>query len=91
MKPNPANFEHFEDPHGGMWIRIKTGQFKDVIWRPSDMKMADKVNEDGSAALDYTLEFLGDIPKKIDLFEKLSGEILYNIIVTQVENDKNGV
>ncbi|MCG7944784.1 MAG: hypothetical protein JAZ07_00400 [Candidatus Thiodiazotropha endolucinida] len=84
MRPNPANFEAFIDPNGGEWIKVKTGQFKDVIWRPTDMMVGEE-REDGSANLSFTTEFLGDVPEKLDLFEKVAGNIIYNIIETQLK------
>lgn len=37
---NPKVFEAFTDPSGGEWIRFKSGIYKDVCWRPSDLSMA---------------------------------------------------
>lgn len=40
---NPKLFEPWNDPEGGEWIKIVSGKFDGVIWRPVDMDM----NEDG--------------------------------------------
>ena len=36
---NPAIFEAWQDPEGGEWIRLKTGAFEGVTWRPANMEM----------------------------------------------------
>ena len=84
MKPNPKNFEPFNDPNGGEWIRIKTGKFKNTVWRPVDMKI-----EDDEGLLTFTTEFLGDVPEDIDSFEKLSGSIIKDIITESVRNENS--
>ena len=73
MKPNPKNFEAVIDPEGGEWIRVKTGKFKDVIWRPSDLKLED---DKGT----FQAEFLSPPPDDGTLFEKVSTEIIKDIL-----------
>lgn len=75
MKPNPKNFESFIDPEGGQWIRIKQGKFKDTVWRPADMKM----EEDDRVT--FQAEFLGEAPEDVEMFEKVSTEIIKDIIL----------
>ena len=89
MKPNPQNYEPWKDPNGGEWIRVKSGYFKDVVWRPVDMKMGEE-NEDGSAPLNFQCEFFGDVPEKFAAFEKVATAIVKDIIMSMMEKDQNG-
>ena len=36
---NPGLFEGWTDPEGGEWIKIKSGTFDGIIWRPLDLDM----------------------------------------------------
>lgn len=87
MKPNPKNFEPFIDPEGGQWIRIKQGKFKDTIWRPVDMKVEDDEKEEGRVT--FQAEFLGEAPKDIEMFAKVSGEIIKDILVGMVNENSD--
>lgn len=40
-KINPKIFEAWEDPEGGEWIRLKTGTFEGITWRPANLDMDD--------------------------------------------------
>ena len=44
MKLNPKIFEGWRDPAGGEWIRIKSGVYENVVWRPHDIKFPDDDN-----------------------------------------------
>ena len=83
MKPNPKNFEAFIDPEGGEWIKVKTGKFKDTIWRPIEMKME---TED---QLSFTSEFLTPPPSDGVLFEKVATEIIKDIIRGMMDEDSS--
>lgn len=87
MKPNPKNFEPFIDPNGGEWIKIKTGKFKNTVWRPAEMKMGD-THDDGSGDLQFQAEFLGEAPQDINTFEKLAGTIISDILSEYVSELK---
>ena len=89
MKPNPKNFEPFIDPNGGEWIKIKQGKFKDVVWRPVDMKVDDTTDDSGDGILNFTTEFLGDVPKDFEQFEKVSGAIITDILREYVDNENS--
>lgn len=89
MKPNPKNFEPFIDPNGGEWIRVKQGKFKDVVWRPVDMKVEDTTDGTGDGIINFTTEFLGDPPKDFNQFEKVSGAILKDILSEYVDNENS--
>lgn len=86
MKPNPKNFEPFYDPEGGEWIRIKTGKYKDTIWRPSEMKMTEEDTQ-----IRYDLEFLSPIPEGADqkVFAKIASEVINDIFTGMVNEDRN--
>lgn len=84
MKPNPANFEPWKDPNGGEWIRMKNGIFKDVTWRPVDMKMEED-NPDGSANMSFTCEFFGEVPERYATFEKTATAIVMTILQEMME------
>jgi hypothetical protein len=82
MKPNPKNFEAFIDPEGGEWIKIKNGKFKDIVWRPVDMKM------ESDDQMVFSTEFLGPVPEDINTFEKLSGSIIKEILISYTNDLK---
>ena len=89
MKPNPQNYEPWIDPNGGEWIRVKSGYFKDVVWRPTDMSFGEEA-ADGTAPLSFQCEFFGKVPEKAVAFEKVATSIVRDILTVMVENDKNG-
>lgn len=81
IKPNPKIFEGFIDPNGGEWIRIKSGAFESVIWRPANMNIVE--GKKGEVA--YNIELLNDdIEKwkstKKNMFYKLADAIVYDIL-----------
>jgi hypothetical protein len=89
MKPNPKNFEPFIDPEGGQWIRIKQGKFKDTVWRPADMKVEDHPNNTEDGMVTFQAEFLGEPPSDIAMFEKVSSEIIKDIILGMVNENSD--
>lgn len=77
---NPAIFEPFIDPDGGEWIRVKTGTYENVVWRPVDMQFDEK--EEGK--LNFRIEMLeGENLPKVDendkQFETVCGKIIVDI------------
>ena len=80
MKPNPKNFEAFIDPDGGEWIKMKNGKYKDVIWRPVDMKVEDHPDRSDDGLLNFETEFLGAIPEDFEGFEKVAGSVISDIL-----------
>lgn len=95
-KINPKIFEPFEDPDGGAWIRIKSGKYENVVWRPHNMVVSEE-NPDGSADMKYEVEFFEGpgfvVPPADDYgFEKFSGNIMKDILhdmMTDVEEELN--
>ena len=81
MKPNPKNFKPFFDPKGGEWIKITTGKFKDVVWRPVDIKL----EEDNK--LSFSAEFLSPAPEDMKVFEQLAGSIIPDSIKEAFVNE----
>lgn len=88
MKPNPKNFEAFIDPDGGEWIKMKSGKYKDIVWRPTDVKM-DEENADGSGNLSFEAEFLGPQPEDFDTFEKIAGQVIVDILSGYVNENSD--
>jgi len=81
MKPNPKIFEGYVDPKGGEWIRIKSGAFESVIWRPANMELKD----DKKGEVMYNIELLNDnidtwVSSKKKTFYKLADAIVYDIL-----------
>ena len=74
MKPNPKNFEAFIDPEGGEWIKIKTGKYKDTVWRPAEMAM------DGENKITFQAEFLTPPPEDGIMFEKVAVQMITDIM-----------
>ena len=74
MKPNPKNFEAFIDPEGGEWIKIKTGKYKDTVWRPADMTM------EGEDKITFQAEFLSPPPEDGVMFEKVAVQMISDIL-----------
>lgn len=74
MKPNPKNFEAFIDPEGGEWIKIKTGKYKDIVWRPADMSL------DGDEKISFQAEFLSPPPEDGAMFEKVAVQMITDIM-----------
>jgi len=89
MKPNPKNFEAFIDPNGGEWIKMKSGKYKDVIWRPADIKVEDHPSGNGDGILNFEAEFLGEAPKDFEMFEKVAGSVITSILRESIEADEN--
>lgn len=89
MKPNPKNFEPFIDPNGGEWIKIKTGKFKNIVWRPINIKVEEQEEKNGDGTLSFESEFLGDVPEDFNTFEKLAGSIITTILRETIENHEN--
>lgn len=89
MKPNPKNFEAFIDPNGGEWIKMKSGKYKDVVWRPTDIKVEDHPDGKGDGLLNFEAEFLGEAPKDFDTFEKVAGSVITSILRESIEADEN--
>jgi len=89
-KVNPKIFEAFVDPEGGEWIRIKSGTYENVVWRPVDIVMGED-NEDGSANMNFRVEFLEGpeftkMPDENDKqFEGLCGKIILDILQESIE------
>jgi len=80
---NPKIFEPFIDPDKGEWIRIKTGTYENVVWRPVDMTVGDETT-DGGVKIDFKIEFLeGPNFKQVEendkQFETVCGKIIYDI------------
>lgn len=90
MKPNPKNFEAFIDPEGGEWIKMKNGKYKDVIWRPTDMKIDDHPDGSDDGLLNFQTEFLGSIPEDFAGFEKVAGSVINDILRGYVDNENSG-
>ena len=80
MKANPANFEGWTDPNGGEWIRIKAGQYSDVVFRPADM------NVDEQGKVTYKIEFFGDVIEA-KAFDKMANSIVSSILYEMIDND----
>ena len=80
MKANPANFEGWQDPDGGEWIRIKAGQYKDVVWRPVDLNLG----EDNQVT--YQCEFFGNVIED-KAFGKMANSIVHSILQEMMDND----
>jgi len=78
MKANPANFEGWTDPNGGEWIRIKAGQYSDVVFRPADMS----IDEQGKVS--YKIEFFGEVVEA-KAFDKMANSIISSILYEMME------
>lgn len=89
MKPNPKIFEAFIDPNGGEWIRMKSGKYKDVVWRPTDIKVDDHPDGNGDGLLNFEAEFLGQAPEDFNTFEKVAGSVITDILRESIEADEN--
>ena len=87
---NPALFEGWLDPEGGQWIRIKTGTFAGVVWRPVDLDM------DESGKVSFRVEsFEG--PDSVPMpeegthdatrFEKVCGSCIKDILTEAAAGD----
>ena len=50
-KVNPKIFEGWTDPAGGEWIRLKSGTFEGITWRPANLDM------DESGKVSFVAEF----------------------------------
>ena len=89
MKPNPKNFEPFIDPNGGEWIKMKSGKYKDVVWRPTDIKVDDHPDGTGDGLINLQAEFLGEAPKDFETFEKVAGSVITDILKETIANYEN--
>lgn len=69
---NPHNYESWVDPNGGEWIRLKSADVKDVVWRPTDIHMT----EDGRFGFD--VEFF-DAPETTPMTEENQDAVARNI------------
>ena len=85
MKPNPGNYESWKDPEGGEWIKMKNGIFRDIVWRPVDMKM----DEANGNKISFTCEFFGEIPQRMDTFEKSATAVIQDILTALMEENQN--
>ena len=81
MKANPANFEGWQDPDGGEWIRIKVGQYRDTIFRPVDMSL------DENDQVSYKIEFFGEIVEA-KAFDKMANSIVQSILQEMMSSDE---
>ena len=79
MKANPKNFEGWKDPNGGEWIRIKAGQYADVVFRPAEMELG----EDGEVK--YKIEFFGEVVEA-KAFDKMANSIVSSILYEMMES-----
>lgn len=80
---NPKIFEAWQDPEGGEWIRIKSGTFEGIIWRPTDLAMS----EEGKVSFQVE-QFTG--PDAVEMppegshnakrFEKVCGSCIHDIL-----------
>ena len=82
MKVNPKNFESWIDPNGGEWIRVKSGQFADVVWRPADIQMTDE------GQFSFQAEFFNGVVED-KMFEKVAGNIIKDILEAAFEADND--
>lgn len=93
MKLNPKMYEGFVDPDGGNWFLMKSGIYKDVCWRPTEINLPE-----GTDQMSFQVEFFEGPgftkPAETDShFEKVCGQILVDVITEMVakdaaENDK---
>lgn len=89
MKPNPKIFEGYVDPAGGEWIKVKSGKFENVIWRPANMKLEDEK----TGKVVYNIELLNDNISKWDkgkkiLFYKVADSIIADIMMKGVTDER---
>jgi len=89
MKPNPKIFEGYIDPDGGEWIRIKSGAFENVIWRPANMNLV----EENKGQVMYNIDLLNDDIKewkesKKKTFYKLADAIVYDILGKGITDER---
>lgn len=74
-------FEYWHDESGGIWIRIKSGTFENVIWRPQNLK----IDEDGRVSF-VTEVFCGpstttEIPSSTDeRFTRICTSCIHDIL-----------
>lgn len=87
---NPKIFEGWIDPEGGNWIRIKSGTFEGIIWRPVDLDMDDdgKVSFQveqftGPGAVEMPAEGTHDATR----FETVCGNCIKDIITEAAAQD----
>ena len=78
---NPKNYEHWQDPDGGYWIKIKRGDAKGIIWRPTDLEM---VGDDGQIRFQVEMFEGPGIPPLTDengpAFQKAAQSCILNIL-----------
>lgn len=83
-----TEFESWKDPEGGEWIRITSGNYDGVIWRP----VAISISDDNENKINYTVEFFTGpgikVPSKLDtFFEPTAGAIVKEIMMEMIRQD----
>ena len=80
---NPANYRGFVDPNGGEWIELTGTKWKGVVWRPTNLDMA----EDGNLSFGVELFEGPGLPvveeEDWQMFGRACGNILTGIIATE--------
>jgi len=85
---NPKIFESFVDPDGGEWIRITSGKYENVVWRPYDLKMEE--TPEGRMTFGFQVEHLNGegftkVPENDRGFGKMSGNIMSDLMRLEME------
>lgn len=79
MKANPKNYEGWIDPDGGEWIKVKSGFYKDTIFRPANMEISQ------TGEVSYKIEFFGE-KVEAKAFDKMANSIVSSILYEMMDD-----
>lgn len=83
---NPANFKGFTDPNGGEWIELTGTKWKGVVWRPTNLGMA----ENGNLSFGVDLFEGPGVPEVTnedwDAFGRACGNILTDVLAQEMKD-----
>jgi hypothetical protein len=85
----PQKYELVElDGEENWCVKVKTGDYKDVVYKYNRVKVIEPVHTDGYATLKFNYEVLyhAELPEEMfaqnDAFNGLIGDILYDLIMS---------